>query len=409
MTITNSSTYDNAHVFARIGLPAAQTDTTVITPTAAVKNSVPLTQFLRDPDDTSGKSVYFCLKDTLVGAGNLWISLGQAIPVNPPFTAPYRYAEMEFGRPGDTFPNTDVSYVQRFDFPVNIATYSSQGSQLQASNFRQNTCQIVNSMRDALKASNLSADQIAKVVRTENGNFTQILSPATSPENWPSMKDYLGAFSGKTLTVEGQSGAGKGSWYTYSATIAGDTLKLTGKIGQDAEGGQLSGGHDGATMSVSVAALENTGIFKQDDEFTVDGHSPAGGDVVYRKIWNDVTSAFDYGYWGTSYGAGLTGLDTKEFWIDWTNPTFGSPSKGQPAYREKTGFGTAPYNIYAKVLSEATYDYLFPYNENFGKGGLNMPPLPQLTPPPKGGQLRIGIQSDGWVDGSGSTKCTASP
>ena len=65
-------------------------------------------------------------------------------------------------------------------------------------------------------------------------------------------------------------------------------------------------------------------------------------------------------------------------------------------------YGTAPYNLFAKVMAQFSASYSMPFSENFGDGGKGSSPL--LTPPPNG-EVRMTLPADGWAGVSGSTTC----
>ena len=73
--------------------------------------------------DASEHSFYFCLNAQTTG--RLFISIGQGIPdlPGPLVTDTFRWGLVELGPPGSA--DVDYSNVNNFDFPLNLATYSS--------------------------------------------------------------------------------------------------------------------------------------------------------------------------------------------------------------------------------------------------------------------------------------------
>ena len=121
---------------------------------------------------------------------------------------------------------------------------------------------------------------------------------------------------------------------------------------------------------------------------------------MYARIWNDLTGAFNYGYWGSSYG---TGNDTKDFFGTFAPPV--APSGGQPAFRPArtvpfvTAAPSLSYNLYSSVLGQFSPSYTFPENENYGAGGKGTSPLMSI---PAGGEVKAILPPDGWTGPSGS-------
>ena len=161
-------------------------------------------------------------------------------------------------------------------------------------------------------------------------------------------------------------------------------------------------------MTVSEANLAE-GIYAQSNQYTVVG-APSGyvdGNDVYARIWNDLTGAFDYGYWGSTFG---NGTDTKDFFQTWPVGANVSPAGGQAAFsppRVAGSFpvvtGGIPYNLYASVLSRYSPDYLIPYGENYGAGGTNISPDISM---PNGGEVRVTLPPDGWAGAGQSGPCS---
>lgn len=82
-----------------------------ITPADLVNVSKPIADYPVDPNDPSGRTHYFCDSHwTGSGAGNFWVSIGQPIvglpTTQPTVTSPYRWGEIEFGRPAWEAPQT---------------------------------------------------------------------------------------------------------------------------------------------------------------------------------------------------------------------------------------------------------------------------------------------------------------
>jgi len=437
MTFVNSSSYPNSQVFGDVVLSAGS-----IAQGQLVDSSLPLAgNYPVDTTDPSGHSFYFCL--AWGAKGRLWLSLGQPIvglpTVQPTVNEPYRFGYIEFAYEGAD-PTVDYTNVNNFDFPLNIQTYTSPGgSTPQASSlFSGNTCQIVNAMHAAVQGVGGLADW-NQIETTSNGAFVGIASPSNGlPGNggYPSMTPYIDAlvaglpyvtagpfagmwgpitvqdyyvgstppappYSGGTTTADDNAG-----WFTYQGYFdSAHDLTLTGSLHGDLQPGG-SGSAPGLTMTATESALA-TGIYDQGSEYVVQG-APAGyadGNDVYSRIWNDLTGAFDYGYWGSTFGGGD---DTQYFFQTWPTQTDTSPAGGQVAFagRDPSTLpvvnGGLPYNLYASVLSRFSPDYLIPYGENYGAGGTNVSPDIAM---PIGGEVKVTLPDDGWVGGSGSTQC----
>jgi hypothetical protein len=392
-----------------------------VTPAAVVNNSVPLAgNFPVDPNDPSGDSFYVCLAPG-VASGRLWLSIGSPISglpsTQPTVSEPYRFGYVEFSYPGDV----DYSNVNDFDFPVNLRTYAAPGGTAVQSQavFSGNTCQIVNAVKSEVSQAP-GADWGSIEQSGAGGQFIRIVSPSNGLANnggWPSMVPYIEGLMGALpsngpgsvgpITVEdyyvgGNADQGNVGWFDYHGTFdtATGALTLSGTLGATgAPGG--SGAFPGQTMTVSLDGLAQ-GIYDQGHEYDVNGAPDLANDV-YARIWNDLTGAFNFGYWGSSYG---TGRDTKDFFASFAPPAL--PSGGQPAFPPARTASFAPatggvaYNLYAAALSRFSPDYTIPEGENYGAGGTGINPL---LPIPTGGEIQATLPADGWVGQSGSTTC----
>ena len=196
-------------------------------------------------------------------------------------------------------------------------------------------------------------------------------------------------------------------WYDYQGYFdPSGNLTLVGTLHGDLHPGG-AGAATGYPITVTKSALA-TGIYDQGSEYTVVG-APAGyadGNDVYAKIWNDLTGAFDYGYWGSDLG---TGFDTRYFFGTWPVGTDTSPSGGAPAFAHRTASflpvpGGIAYNLYASVLSRYSPNYLLPYGENYGAGGTGRSPDIAI---PQNGEIRVTLPPDGWAGASGSSTCAS--
>jgi len=439
LTFVNSSTYTNSEVFGDVVLASG----TIAEP-QLVDSSVPLAgNYAVDSNDPSGRSFSICLD--WGASGRLWISLGAPIvglpAVQPTVSAPYRFGYIEFAYKGAD-PTVDYSNVNNFDFPLDVQTYATPGDSapLTSSTFRGNTCQIVNAMHTAVQALGGLADW-SQIETTGSGGFVRIASPSNGLANsggYPDMTPYVTALvNGLPLVTSGPETGMRGpitvedyyvgstppnppytggvttgddaaGWFDYQGYFdTSGTLTLNGTLHGDLQPGG-TGTATGLTMTVSEAGLVS-GIYDQGSEYTVAG-APTGyldGNDVYSRIWNDLTGAFDYGYWGSSYGSGV---DTQNFFQTWPVGTDTSPMGGQPAFAGRSPStlpvvtGGIPYNLYANVLSQFSPDYLIPYGENYGAGGTNVSPD---IPMPQGGEVRVTLPPDGWVGASGSTQCSS--
>jgi hypothetical protein len=375
-------------------------------------------------------TTYICMVpgDT---AGRLWISIGAKITglpsTQPADTAPYRFGYVEFTYTAAQTGTVDYSNVNDFDFPIDLRTYADPGdaTPAQSSTFNGNTCQIVNAMKAAVKSLGTAADWTT-IEKTTKGNFVRIIAPNNASATyggWPSMVPYIKTFAkslpshGTTygpFTVEDHYAAPAGldtnhdGWFDYKCYFNKTAFKLTltGTLGATTTPGG-TGAFAGSTMTVTLTGHTTglaQGIYDQGHEYNVGGVADLTNDV-YARIWNDLTGAFDYGYWGSAYG---TGHDTKDFFGTFTPPT--APTGGQPAFtpdRTKPYVTAAPsvaYNLYSSVLSQFSPDYTFPENENYGSGGKGVSPLMSI---PAGGEVKAVLPPDGWTGPSGSATCKA--
>ena len=272
-------------------------------------------------------------------------------------------------------------------------------------------------MRTSIDHAGASADWKA-IQRTNGGQFTRIVGPVTyngtrQEATWPSFDPYINAFK-KTLpdvssgTYSGDRGpfivkgyyAGPSDpapgWFDYQGYVTPNNgLKLAGNISQTRP--TPSGGTVGGT--ITIANLAEAIYTEAQGPSTTGGYnvSPTPSwwpdyNDVYAVVVNDALSAFNYGYWGSHYGAGS---DNQSFWQSWKPPVV--PTAGRPAYPAKsTTFGPAPYNIYSKVLSGFSRNYAFPYNEQYGGGGKGNP----LLTLPTNGQFKMTLPPDGFARGS---------
>ena len=441
MTFTNSSTYLSSQVFGMVVLTAG-----TISPAGLVTSSVSLAgNFPVDPNDPTGNSYYFCLDPN--ATGRLWVSLGQPIvglpSVQPTVSAPYRFGIIEFTYGGGS-PTVDYSNANNFDFPLNLRTYASAGgtSPLSSLTFRSSTCQIAAAMQSAIQNLGTLANW-NQIETTANGQFVRIASPSNGLANnggYPDMTTYIQALIAKLpLVTSGPQAGMRGpitvedyyigttppnppytgpvtttddvkGWFNYQGYFDPATGNLTlngtlhGNFGPDG-----SGASTGLGMTVTEANLAQ-GIYSQGSQYTVVG-APSGyvdGNDVYTRIWNDLTGAFDYGYWGSTYGSGF---DTKDFFQTWPLGTNSSPQGGQLAFAPARASGTFPavnggisYNAYSSALSRYSPNYVLPYGENYGAGGTNISPD---IPIPTGGEVHITLPTDGWAGAGQSGPCTS--
>ena len=441
MTFTNSSTYKSSQVYGTVVLAAGS-----IVQSTLVNSSLPLKgNFPVDTNDPTGRSYYFCMQPS--ASGRLWISLGQPIvglpSVQPTVTEPYRFGYIEFTY-GGADPTVDYSNANNFDFPLNIQTYASAGGTvpLNSANFSATTCQIVNAMQTAVTGVGALAN-LNQIETTAGGQFVRIASPSNGQANfggYPDMTPYIQSFiAGLPLVASGPEAGMRGPItvedyyvgsappsppYTGGTTTADDNagwFSYTGyfdpSTGNLTLGGTLhgdlsptgSGAATGLQMTVSEANLA-LGVYAQSNQYTVVG-APSGyldGNDVYARIWNDLTGAFDYGYWGSTFG---TGADTQAFFQTWPVGANQSPMGGQAAFSPPRAAGTfpvvtggIPYNLYASVLSRFSPDYVIPYGENYGAGGTNVSPD---IPMPSGGEIRVTLPPDGWAGAGQSGPCSS--
>jgi hypothetical protein len=284
LTFNNDSGYSNSDVYGTVTLASG-----TVTPSNLVNNSVPLSNYPVDTNDSTGSSFYVCLAPG-VASGRLWISIGAPIvglpKVQPTVAEPYRFGYIEFTYPGDV----DYSNVNDFDFPVNLQTYSSPGAStpVDSSKFSGNTCQIVNAMKTAVDGLGSAADW-SSIGKTVNGQFVRIISPSNDLSNnggWPSMIPYItglmdslplsGGLRGP-ITVEeyyspsAGNDVGNQGWFDYHGSFDPSTgaLTLTGTLHATLTPGG-AGSAAGSTMTVSLASLAE-GIYDQGHEYDVAG------------------------------------------------------------------------------------------------------------------------------------------
>jgi hypothetical protein len=423
MTVVNNSSFPDNQVYGAISWNSGPAGT--VSPTGLVNQSLPLQG--NYPSTGAPHSYYFCLQS---GAGRFWMSLGSQITsdfannVQPaPTSALYRFGIVEFSYPTSSA-SLDVSNVNNFDFPINLQTYSVPGGSTAAQSavFTGNTCQIVNAMRSAVANSNGAAD-ISQVELDSAGQFVRIIAPASEPTGWPDMGPYItslasslplvssGPFTGDRgpIVINDLYGgdpvtAAKQGWFkaegffTQSGGLIIDAgLQVPGLGG----GGSSAGGPYPITISKDISVTEAqlaSGIYLQGFNYGV-----GTGNDIYAWLWGDVTTGFDYGYWGSAYGNNS---------INFSSPT-GSNSlsgNGQAAFapQRSVPYPSAPvslgYNLFASVLEQFSPSYAFPYNERWGGGGFGTSPLLNM---PTDGEVRISVSVDGWSGGSGSTTCNA--
>ncbi len=431
LVFSNDSGLPNTQVFGIVTLTAGTVypkPTTFLTTNAHPTASVPFSTFPAVSGEQN--SFYICMVpgDT---AGRLWISIGSKITglpsTQPSDTASYRFGYVEFTYTAAETGTVDYSNVNDFDFPIDLRTYTNPGdaTPAQSSTFSGNTCQIVNAMKAAVTSLKTAANWTT-IEKTTNGNFVRIISPDNGYPTyggWPSMVPYIETFA-KSLplngtrygpfTVEDHYSASPGhdtnhdGWFDYQGYFNKTTFKLTltGTLGATTSPGG-AGASAGLTMTVTLTGRTTglaQGIYDQAHEYKVGGATDLTNDV-YARIWNDLTGAFNYGYWGSAYG---TGHDTKDFFGTFAPPT--APTGGQPAFapdRTKPYVTAAPsvsYNLYASVLSRFSPNYTFPENENYGAGGKDISPLLSI---PAGGEVKAVLPPDGWTGPSGSATCKA--
>ena len=420
MTIVNNSAYPDSQVYGVV-TGATITQTNLVNQSLALSPNYPATG--------SPHSYYFC---EVSGNGRVWLSLGAPLSSNfgggqqpSPASEPVRFSIIEFGPPGSGG-SLDSSNVNNFDFAVNVHTYGTPGSATAAQSevFRANTCQIVNAMRSTVSAAG-SVANLGQVELDSNGQFVRMVSPTTSATGWPSMTPYITSLAASLPLVTSGFFAGDRGPLVINDNYAGDPgthanagwfqanayFDSSGDVTVDAglhvaglgAAGSAPGGPFTALpndISVSEAVLA-TGVYQQGFTYGV-----GNGNDIYAWLWGDLTTAYDYGYWGSQYGSGTNSYQFA--------PSPGGPvlPNGQPAFTplRTIPYPSAPgglaYNLYAAALGPYTEGYTFPYNERWGRGGYNTSPLLNM---PANGEVRISIPAEGWNGGVGSTTCAAGP
>jgi ribosomal protein L24E len=279
-------------------------------------------------------------------------------------------------------------------------------------------------MKTAVQKLGAAADWTS-IEKTTNGQFVRVIAPDNgyaTDGGWPSMVPYIENFAkslplhGTTygpFTVEDRYSASPGhdvgndGWFDYQGYFNKTTfaLTLTGALGATTTpGGAGSFAGSAVTVTLTGATGLAKGIYDQGHEYKVGGVQDLTNDV-YARIWNDLTGAFNYGYWGSTYGSGT---DTKDFFGTFAPPV--APSGGQPAFLPDrtvpfvTASPSVAYNLYSSVLGQFSPNYTFPENENYGSGGKGISPLMSI---PAGGEVKAILPPDGWTGPSGSSTCKA--
>jgi hypothetical protein len=425
MTIVNNSGFPDNRVYGAVTWNHLTIG--VVSPSDLVDQSLSLQDNYRSTGALH--TFYFCLQS---GAGRFWLSLGS--PINSdlatgaqpsPATAPYRFGIVEFAYPSSSA-SLDSSNVNNFDFPIDLQTYGTPGGSAAAQSavFKGNTCQIVNTMKDAVAGSRGAAD-LSQIELNENGQFVRIIAPDTRATGWPDMEDYIGALASSLPTVTSGPFAGETGPIVINDFYGGDPGTGANRGWFKAEGFFDSSGDltiDAGThiAGIGAGASSANGPYPNalPDDITVsEAHLASGvhqqgftygvgdGNDIYAWMWGDVTSGFDYGYWGSAYGNDSIGF---------SSPTGRGAlaGNGQPAFvpQRTIAYPSAPgglgYNLYAAVLEQYSPSYTFPYNERWGRGGFGTSPLLHM---PAAGEVRITIPPDGWSGGSGSTRCVTGP
>lgn len=420
LNFTNNSGISNGDIYGTVTMASG-----TVTPAEVVNQSPSVSlagNFPTDPSDPTGNTFYVCLESG-VSSGVLWISLKEPIvglpDTQPTVTSDFRFGTIEFSYPGQA----DYTNINSFDFPINLRTYTTPGDSSPAEEelFTGNTCQVYNALRTTVADAGDEANWEDMLVTNADG-FVRVISPSNGLPNysgWPDLTAYIDAVienapDGEIIVQDYYVGSSVDpenvGWFKYTGTFDGDgTLTLDGTIAATAVLPTVTGGSAGSTITVTKENLA-LGIYQQSDQYDVDG-SPGNSNDVYARIWNDLTTSFNYGYWGSGYG---TGFDTKDFFETFTGTGTTSPSGGQPAFKPARTIDYPPtlpaggfsYNLYASVISQYTTSYAFPYNENFGSGGRGTSPLLDI---PDGGLIAAELPSDGWSNGvSGSTTCGGS-
>ena len=414
MVFVNHSGYKDRQAYGAVVLTSGS-----VTPARLLNKSLPLPGNYRPTG--AAHTYYFCLARG--SSGRFWISFGSPIKglpsVQPTVTAPYRFGIVEFTYPANA--SLDTSNVNDFDFPINLQRYKSASSRVPAQSavFSGTTCDVLNYLRQQNRVSGGHAN-LKDVVFTRGGRFVRIVAPASSTRGWPDMGPYIRSLASRLPVVKAghfrgdrgplvindlyggdpTTGADKGWFKVEGFFDRGGKLTIDGGIYEHGlgEGARQRGGPFTPIpqdMTIPESIL-NVGIYQQGFTYGV-----GNGNDIYSWIWGDLTTAFDYGYWGSPYGNNSLGFSKPK--------GRGSlQTQGQPAFRPKRKVAFAPargglsYNLYAAVLSRFSPSYAIPYNERWGRGGYGTSPLLNM---PTGGKVVITVPPDGWARKSGSTTC----
>ena len=444
MVIENSTGHDPDEVYVTLtgkdaGAPYPPWDAD---PRNLIDNSVPLSCLPKVASDPSGNTRYFDLGEG-IGAGLLWVSIGQPIPsgtgglpaVQPSTdTAGYVFANVEFAYPGQG----DVTNVDQFSMPIDLTV--TDGSTVARTEYSAGTCEIVDGVHAAVAAYNdtfitpngplgtdYEADWDQIVVKNSEDRIIRILSAkaraqqsSTSPggaanpyaPGWPDLTPYLETLKGEPLVFEGLFSPAAGTphhdetgWYRYTGTMnSSGTLSLSGTIratttpggGGATEGSVLSIELDGTDTNADGDVVgENdlaTGVYFQNSRYAVDGVArngltngvpePAAPNDVYNTIYRDIVTALSYGYPGDTYG-----YDNTSFWNRWAPPE--APSGGKAAFAAAHPGETdyLGYNLWSATMYTWSDNYNIPYGENYGSGAPDRES--PLLDVPAGGEWRM--------------------
>jgi hypothetical protein len=303
-------------------------------------------------------------------AGILLIGYGNGIQQNSPNPAnsndpnvsTTRYGFVEFTASGVA----DNTYIDQYGIPTRIDTFDSIGAPIAT---RAPVCDT------GSIAYQLEQIPGAAVRRAPAGHFLRVVGPSklgepSFPQTYPSLDAYVASLEGQTLSVTTDFNATTVA--TYSGTVSGGSITLTGTLSNPAGPG------DPITIPLGT-----------DDIYRAAGPYTQGATVVngvnndvYGQIYNRVISGFGLGYWGGRYG-------------NTVDDRTGAPSPGwwkQPAFDQaRTSPAPFPaYSQYAAVIAKTAQAYGFPFSDS-------LPFNPQANLP-AGATLRVTILPDQFAD-----------
>jgi hypothetical protein len=348
--IVNDSGLDPSDVYVQFWVPPGQASTAS---GITANTSVPLSSL-------TGNTFSF----TAVSGGRIVISYDGAVPAGgpfpaaPPATTP-RWDMVELTVTGSPYDTADLTAVEWFGIPLQVAALNATGGQLGAT-------LGWNTDFDTISTALQGIDALA--LQTPTGTTAGYVSPAIAnavglnyANGYPDLTPYVSSLQGRTLTI--------------TDTFAGQTLNFTGTVGSD-DSITLNGTYGGAAHSMVIpGATINAAIYSGSTTFTADTNTAALYDdnQWYSQVFVDVINGFSLGQWGGNWGnsvdavAGQTGgwYQQPPYAGAWNPPT---PPAGV----------TTTYNPWGAIVAQYGNAFQSPFSQS--------PTLPTSMQP----QLTIG-------------------